>query len=347
MSDGAGTPHGAGPQETEAPGEGETPREEGAPGDETRAPRGTPRDFPAEAVALLRCPVCGSGLSAAARSLRCENGHSYDVARQGYVNLLPGGARPRTADTAEMVAARESFLAAGHFAGLRDFVSGAAQRAMAEHGADGRVGAGAEAGTGGAGTGGAKGCIVEVGAGTGYYLAEVLDRFPGRMGLALDISKFAVRRAARAHERIAAVVCDTWSTLPVADASASLILDIFAPRNPPEFRRVLRPDGALLVVTPSPRHLQELVAGLGLLKVDERKPERLELSLSGDFELSGRADYEEKLTLTPAEVLALAAMGPSAHHLRAEELNARLAALGDLVEVTLSVVVTTSAPRPS
>ena len=294
-------------------------REAGAPGGA--------RDFPAGAMALLRCPVCGSGLSSAARSLRCENGHNYDVARQGYVNLLPGGARPGSADTAEMVTARESFLTAGHFAGLRDFVSGVALQAAA-----GRAR-------------GAEGCVLEVGAGTGYYLAAVLDRLPGRVGIALDISKFAARRAARAHERMAAVVCDAWNTLPVVDASASLILDIFAPRNPPEFRRVLRPDGALIVVTPSPRHLQELVAGLGLLKVDARKPERLEQSLSGDFELSGRAEYEEKLRLTSAEVLALAAMGPSAHHLQAEELAGRRAALGDVVEVTLSVVASTRTPR--
>ena len=192
-----------------------------------------------------------------------------------------------------------------------------------------------------------QGCIVEVGAGTGYYLAAVLDRFPGRTGLALDISKFAARRAARAHERMAAVVCDAWSALPVADASASLILDIFAPRNPPEFRRVLRPDGALLVVTPSPRHLEELVAGLGLLKVDERKPERLERSLGGDFVLSEQAEYEERLRLTPAEALALVAMGPSARHLQAHELAERLQALGDFVEVTVSVVATVGVPRPT
>jgi 23S rRNA (guanine745-N1)-methyltransferase len=300
------------------------------------------RDFPAEAVALLRCPVCGSGFSATAHALRCSKGHNYDVARQGYVNLLPGGARPGTADTAEMVAARESFLAAGHFAGLRDFVAGAAERAIAGHGAAGRVGA-----RPGAGAGGAEGCIVEVGAGTGYYLAGVLDRLPGSMGLALDISKFAARRAARAHQRIAAVVCDAWSTLPLADASASLILDVFAPRNAPEFRRVLRPDGALLVVTPSPRHLQELVAGLGLLKLDERKAERLEQSLSGDFELSARAEYKERLRLSSTETLALAAMGPSARHLQPNELAERLQALEDCVEVTLAVAATTATPRPT
>jgi 23S rRNA (guanine745-N1)-methyltransferase len=241
-----------------------------------------------------------------------------------------------------MVAARESFLVAGHFSGLRDFVCDAAGRAAA------RQGAGAEAGGDGGAQGGEgppEGCILEVGAGTGYYLAAVLDRFPGRLGLALDISKFAARRAARAHERMAAVVCDAWDALPVADASASLILDIFAPRNAVEFRRVLRADGALLVVTPSPRHLEELVATLGLLKVDERKPERLERALAADFTLVDQRTYEERLRLSPADAGALAAMGPSAHHVRAEELVSGLAALDDVIDVTLSVVASTYAPR--
>ena len=297
--------------------------------------------FPAEALPLLRCPLCGTGFSAEDDSLRCLNGHSYDVARQGYVNLLPGGARPGTADTADMVAARESFLAAGHFSGLRDFVCDLAKRVVAE-----RAMASASEDPGeGPSDGLREDCILEVGAGTGYYLAGVLDRFPGRLGLALDISKFAVRRAARAHERMAAVVCDAWDTLPVADACASLILDIFAPRNAAEFRRVLRADGALLVVTPSPRHLEELIAALGLLKVDERKPERLEQALASDFTLVDQRTYEERLRLSPADAGALAAMGPSAHHVHAEELAGRLAALGGVIEITLSVVASTYAPR--
>ena len=301
--------------------------------------------FPAEAVPLLRCPVCGTVFSAAGDSLRCLSGHSYDVARQGYVNLLPGGARPGTADTADMVAARESFLASGHFSGLRAFVCDVAERAVADGPSRAKRTGAPAAGGSGAKTSESptEGSILEVGAGTGYYLAAVLDRFPGRLGLALDISKFAARRAARAHERMAAVVCDAWSVLPVADACASLILDIFAPRNAPEFRRALRRDGALLVVTPSVRHLEELVAALGLLKVDERKPERLEQALAADFILVERSEYEERLSLSPRDAGALAAMGPSAHHTRSEEPAARLAAAGETIEVTLSVVASTYA----
>ncbi len=162
-----------------------------------------PRSFPAAAALLLRCPLCRGGLSATpGDSLRCPVGHSFDVARQGYVNLLPGDARPGTADTAEMVAARESFLASGHFAGLRGFICDAAEQAVggaknagatnadARAGAEASVRGDAADGLDGRAAdparrwelGSGPGCIVEVGAGTGYYLAAVLDRLPREGG---------------------------------------------------------------------------------------------------------------------------------------------------------------------
>jgi 23S rRNA (guanine745-N1)-methyltransferase len=66
------------------------------------------------------------------------------------------------------------------------------------------------------------GCVVDVGAGTGYYLAVVLERLTDRVGLALDVSKYALRRAARAHRRVGAVACDVWHGLPVATDSAAV-----------------------------------------------------------------------------------------------------------------------------
>ncbi len=89
-----------------------------------------------------------------------------------------------------MVQARADFLAVGHFASLADDLARAADEV--------------------AGSGRVPGCLVDVGAGTGYYLGAVLGRLPERAGLALDISKFAVRKAARAHPRIGAVACDAW-----------------------------------------------------------------------------------------------------------------------------------------
>ncbi|MDQ7910028.1 methyltransferase domain-containing protein [Phytohabitans sp. ZYX-F-186] len=243
----------------------------------------------APVLANMRCPVCGEPLGAAPGVLRCPRGHSFDIARQGYVNLSTGRS-PHTGDTAEMVAARAEFLAAGHY----DFISTA-------------LAAAARAAYPG-------GLVLDAGAGTGRHLAAVLDALPAAPGLALDVSKPALRRAARAHPRAGAALCDTWGRLPVADGSAGVVLDVFAPRNGTEFRRVLRPGGVLLVVTPAADHLAELVERLSLLQVDPEKAERVAASLEGHFRLAEETSLTRTLTLSPREAATLVGMGPSAWH---------------------------------
>ncbi|WP_338067460.1 putative RNA methyltransferase, partial [Crossiella equi] len=140
-----------------------------------------------DVVDLLACPHCRDPLTLTGRTLRCPLGHSFDLAKQGYVSLLAGD--PGTGDTAAMVAARAEFLAGGHYAPVVEELVRA--------------------------VGAVTGPVLDLGAGTGHYLAQVLDRAATGPGLALDLSKFALRRAARAHPRAGAVVCDAWRPLPV------------------------------------------------------------------------------------------------------------------------------------
>lgn len=280
-----------------------------------------------DALHLLACPHCAAALSRRGRSVACPDGHSFDVARHGYVSLLPGDARLGSADTAEMVAAREAFLAAGHFDPLAEALAGEVERALGE---EAPSGAGADAG----------GCVVDLGAGTGWYLARVLDRLPGRVGLALDLSKHALRRAARAHPRVGAVACDVWRGLPVRDSVAALALGVFAPRNGAEIARVLRPGGALVVVTPTERHLAELVDAFDLLTVDERKQERLAAELDAHLELERRVEREWPLALGRDDAVNAVAMGPSARHVAPEE------ALEPPGAATASVAISTYRRRP-
>jgi 23S rRNA (guanine745-N1)-methyltransferase len=158
--------------------------------------------------------------------------------------------------------------------------------------------------------------VVDLGAGTGYYLAAVLEAWPRAQGLAFDVSKAALRRAAKAHPRAGAVLADTWGTLPLADGSVDLLLNVFAPRNGAQMRRVLRPGGQLVVVTPTERHLAELREQLGLLSVDPSKAERLANELR-DFTLVEERVLEWPLDLTAAQADDLIAMGPNAFHDRA------------------------------
>ena len=246
-----------------------------------------------DVLALLCCPHCGLSLEAGGGSVRCPNGHSFDVARQGYLSLLPGDAQLGSADTAPMVAARERFLGAGHFDPLADALAEAAERELET---------------------GPEGSILDLGAGTGWYLSRVLDRLPGRTGLALDLSKHALRRAARAHKRVGAVAADAWQSLPVRDGAAALAISVFAPRNGPELARVLKPGGALIVALPTARHLAELVEAFGLLSVDQYKRERLAAKLDPHFGVAHEASLEWTLELDRAAARDAVTMGPSSAH---------------------------------
>ncbi|HYO35853.1 MAG TPA: 23S rRNA methyltransferase, partial [Geodermatophilus sp.] len=148
------------------------------------------RPWPARAVAVLACPVCGGRLSALPddTGLRCPAGHSFDRARQGHVTLLPPGHTPPAGDSAPMVADRAAVLEAGTYAGLTSAVAGAVA-----------------AGEGPIGT------VLDLGGGTGHHLTGVLDRLPDAVGVVLDSSRYAARRAARAHARALAVVADSWA----------------------------------------------------------------------------------------------------------------------------------------
>ena len=239
------------------------------------------------ALPYLRCPVCEQSLARFEHSLRCARGHAFDLAKQGYANLT-AGRMPHTGDTLEMIADRAGFLTAGHYDFIADALTGYAP----------------------------AGLVLDAGTGTGHYLARVLDAAPAAIGLGVDVSKPALRRAARSHPRAAAVLADLWRPLPVADAAASVILNVFAPRNGAEFHRVLRSDGVLVVVTPAADHLTELIAAHDLIRVDPDKTARVEESLGAHFTAAGTTTLRRVLHLTAAETRTLVGMTPSARHAR-------------------------------
>ena len=263
------------------------------------------------ATDLLACPVCRSGLGVADGGLHCVNGHNFDLARQGYLNLL-GGAEPANADTAAMLAARGRVHAADIFAPL------AAQLATQ---LSGRM------------------TILEVGSGTAYYLTRALGDDPVAVGVALDVSKAAAKVAAQADPRIAAVVADVWRPLPVRDRCLDAVLCVFAPRNLPEFARVLRPDGLLVVATPRPGHLAGLRDRHGLLEVPADKADQLAAAASEFFELHDTRLLRRQVTVSAELAADLIAMGPNAFHRVPEDVDGGA--------ITIDVTVQTFRPLSS
>jgi 23S rRNA (guanine745-N1)-methyltransferase len=243
-----------------------------------------------------------------------------NIARQGYVSLLGRDSGTHTADSSEMVAARERFLAAGHFQPLVEALAEAA--------------GGVEPGL--------EGAVVDLGCGTGQYLAAVLDALPDRTGIGVDNSKFAARRAAKSHPRASAVVADIWDEIPIRNDAAALMLNVFSPRNGEEMARILGPGGRLVVVTPQPGHLAELIERFGMISVDPDKEDRLERSLGPLAEGIGSRELQWTMKLEPNEVRDLVEMGPSAGRMDKADMDQQIQELGSETAVTAAVTVTTT-----
>jgi 23S rRNA (guanine745-N1)-methyltransferase len=263
----------------------------------------------------LRCPICGGSLRRDEHRIQCPTGHAFDIARQGYVNLVSGHRRHR-GDDARMVAARERFLAAGHY---RPLSSALAELAVEHAPAD-------------------DGIVVDLAGGTAHHLAVVLDACPPRYGLCVEASTAALRRAARAHPRVAAIGADVWAPLPVRTGAASVVLSVFGPRGVAEIERILAPGGIVVVATPLPAHLAELGRLVGGIGIDPRKPERLAASFHR-FERLAFRQVTRRIALGHEEVHAVMAMGPSARHLSADDLDRAIARLPESTEVTVAVEV--------
>lgn len=179
----------------------------------------------------LLCPICGSQLNQQDKTLRCVGGHSFDMARQGYLHLLPVQQKHsrNPGDTREQVLSRREFLEAGHYAPICDCLIRTAREL------------------------GITGQILDVGCGEGYYSSRLADALEAPL-TGLDISKEAVRCAAAKYKG-KQWLCATASHIPVAGESVSLLTSLFALTLPEEFFRVLIPGGYFFQVLAAQDHL--------------------------------------------------------------------------------------------
>lgn len=179
----------------------------------------------------LTCPLCGGVLDREEKSLVCGLGHRFDIARQGYVNLLPVGRKHslHPGDTREQVLSRRQFLEAGFYTPIA--------QALIDTAAPLNL----------------HGQLLDVGCGEGYYSTRLAQAL-GMPLTGLDISKEAVRCAAGKYKD-AQWLCATASHIPVPDSSVALLTSLFALTVPEEFHRVLEPGGYFLQVLAAQDHL--------------------------------------------------------------------------------------------
>jgi 23S rRNA (guanine745-N1)-methyltransferase len=213
-----------------------------------------------------------------------------------------------------MVEARAQFLNAGHYNPLRNALTAL----CLQHGERARF-------------------ITDLGTGTGFYISRILQQLPQSLGLAIDLSKYAARRAAKAHSRLDVAIADVWGGLPLKDGSADILLVVFAPRPANELFRIIKGGGRLIVATPADAHLGELQDSLGLLRVHPGKRAKTAQALSQYFVPSDHGSYHWSMQLTRIEVEYLVRMGPSARHVDSALLAGNIGRLPTITNVTGSV----------
>nr|WP_326213854.1 methyltransferase domain-containing protein [uncultured Oscillibacter sp.] len=191
-------------------------------------------------MSLFCCPLCAAPLERAAGAYRCPGGHSFDIAREGYVHLLPPNQKHSAlpGDDREMVLARREFLSGGYYQPLLNTLCSRILTLSGETPA-----------------------LLDAGCGEGWYTAGVAQalRAAGRRPqiAGTDISKFALRTAARREKGAEFAVASSYR-LPLADGGVDVLLNCFSPLALEEFRRVLRPGGWFLYVVPGAEHLWEM-----------------------------------------------------------------------------------------
>ena len=204
----------------------------------------------------LLCPTCEGALSWGDHACLCPQGHSFDLAKEGYVNLLLSHCRrsKHPGDDANMVQARRRIFDHGAFSPLTELIKEEVCRQMS-----------------------GPSNILDAGCGEGHFLGALGKVLTGSL-FGIDVSKDAVRNAARRHPGVRWIVANIMRRLPFADDSLDVILSVLAPRNAKDFARVLKTGGALVIVVPGPQHLVELRSRL--------------MAHAGDYEKKGAEAIE-------------------------------------------------------
>jgi 23S rRNA (guanine745-N1)-methyltransferase len=233
------------------------------------------------------CPICADPLllSPSAKSYACENNHHFDLAKEGYLNLLPVQFKHSSepGDNKQMMQARHEFLEAGYFEPMAKAVTMMINASQPTH-------------------------LLDLGCGEGYYSRAIAAHCSNSIKLhGVDIAKFAVAAAAKKQLNARFIVASV-NRLPYAAQYFDFVLRVFAPSNDDELKRVLKLSGLLLTVTPGPRHLWQLKEFI----YAEVKEHALESVVPEGFERIDTQRINYKVTPNPQQRIALLQMTPFA-----------------------------------
>ena len=250
-------------------------------------------------TSILQCPVCRELLLLSADGYQCSKNHTFDAARQGYVNFLLAHKKhsKEPGDSPEMIRSRRRFLDLGLYNRVSDNVNEAIAGALPGPETEGAF------------------TILDAGCGEGFYLKRLKEFLLRGLGsrtfdyYGVDISKFAVRQATQRDKTMNWFVASI-NDLPFAASSFDIVLNIFSPANVAEFSRILKETGSLVIVSPGPRHLNGLREIIYPIAREHAAPDIAEQA-GGLLALSTttRVNYRIELK-SSAEVMDLLAMTP-------------------------------------
>lgn len=273
----------------------------------------------------FKCPSCDQALilqdDPQPRTYRCNNQHSFDLAREGYLNLLlPQHKRSRNpGDSDEMIRSRQRFLNAGYYEPLSDAIVAAVAKAAS----------------------GPEQTVLDLGCGEGYYMQQL--RMASATAstklklLGMDISKFAVRLAAK-RKMDARLAVDSVYNIPLFENRVDTAISVFSPISIEETARVLKPGGQLIMVGPGAEHL----AGLTALIYEQSLPHggnTAGLEKASQFNLLEQIEIKQTIDVTGSDILDLLKMTPYYWHSRPEqqEMLAKLDKLETLIHFKINV----------
>jgi len=239
------------------------------------------------------CPICHSSLTLAdsSKSYQCENNHHFDIAKEGYLNLLPAQHKKskEPGDSKEMMRARRDFLEAGFYQPLAKAIS---KIVADQHPTNPSL------------------RLLDLGCGEGYYSRQIMNLldYPDKLDLhGIDIAKNAIIAAAK-KQKAAHFIVASNNNMPYSDAYFDLIFRVYAPSNEQEITRLLKQQGLLLVVTPGPRHLWQLREFI----YQDVKPHNTEASLPANFKIIKSQQLSYTICPNQEQRMALLQMTPFA-----------------------------------
>ena len=272
-----------------------------------------------ESNVLYVCPVCGGSLQLlqSGKTYTCQNQHSFDLAKEGYLNLLPVQHKhsKEPGDSKQMMTARREFLEAGFYEPMAKTV---AMMINANR------------------TVGQNMRLLDLGCGEGYYSRIIASYCNHHEQIALhgiDIAKFAIAAAAKKQPNARFIVASS-NRLPSPDQYFDFVLRVFAPSDDDELKRVLKSSGHLLTVTPGPRHLWQLKEFI-YAEVKEHASESL---VPQGFERLTTQRISYKITPNPQQRMALLQMTPFAWRAN-ESVHQSLSSVSEL-EIETDFILT-------